>query len=51
MEPELELVFYDPQAPGNSENELIELAHERAGDLDRHRLPLRLWKIPALNRA
>ncbi|GBR05991.1 hypothetical protein HW511_01005 [Asaia siamensis] len=42
MEPELEFVFYDPQAPGNSENELIELAHERAGDLDLQRLPLAL---------
>ena len=37
MEPELELVFYDPQAQGNSENELVELALECAGNLDRHR--------------
>ncbi|MFC0502245.1 hypothetical protein [Asaia krungthepensis] len=32
LEPELEFVFFDEKAPGNSENELLELSHERAGD-------------------
>ncbi|BAT20689.1 hypothetical protein [Asaia bogorensis] len=32
IEPELEFVFYDPDADGNSDNELLDISHERAGD-------------------
>jgi len=32
IEPELEFVFYDPEAAGNPDNELLDLSHERAGD-------------------
>lgn len=33
MEPELEFVFFDPSAIGNSENELLEVARKRAGEV------------------
>ncbi|WP_122050622.1 hypothetical protein [Asaia bogorensis] len=32
IEPELESVIYDPEAFGNSDNELLDLAHRRAGE-------------------